>query len=121
MNSKQVLLALIIVFLFQIILAVMVLSSKSDIGLLKGQVSTLQEFIDWQMEWNLIPTSTDTLLDKRVDMLEQKMRKVYQGYDVKPSKFYDLDSLYRRLRLGLESEGIMILHNGFSWRASQIK
>lgn len=53
--------------------ALMILSLKSDTEFLKGQVSTLQE-------WNLIPTSTDTLLDKRVDMLEQKMSKVYGGY-----------------------------------------
>jgi hypothetical protein len=71
----------------------MILSLKSDTEFLKGQVSTLQEFINSQQEWNLVPTSTDTLLDKRVDILEQKMRKVYGGYDVKPAKFYDLNGL----------------------------
>ena len=84
MDFKQIFIAAVILLLALIIHALTILSLKSDTEFLKGQVSTLQEFIDSQMEWNLIPTSTDTLLDKRVDMLEQKMRKVYGGYDSHP-------------------------------------
>ena len=127
MNIKQIFKQVIILLLWvtpsMAILAIMVLSLKSDTEILKKQNSTFQEFIDSQQEfiasqkeWNLTSTSHDTVFDKRLDMLEQKIRKVYQGYDIKPSKFYDNDSLYRRLRLGLESEAIMILHDGFRWR-----
>jgi len=107
MDLKQVLIVVFIVALAQVIPAFMILSLKLDIEILKKQNFTLQEFIDSQQEfidlqkeWNLTSTSHDTIFDKRVDMLEQKIRKVYQGYEIKPSRFYDVDSLYLQLRLG---------------------
>ena len=107
MDFKQVLIVVFLVVLAQVIPAFMILSLKSDIEILKKQISTLQEFIDSQQEfidvqkeWNLTSISHDTVFDKRLDMLEQKMRKVYQGYDVKPSRFYDVNSLYLHPRLG---------------------
>jgi len=107
MDFKVVLIVVFLVALAQVIPALMILSLKSDTEVLKKQTFTLQEFIDSQQEfidsqkeWNLTSTSHDTVFDKRVDMLEQKIRKVYQGYDIKPSKFYDVDSLYRQPRLG---------------------
>ncbi len=58
-----------------------ILALKSDVEALKQQNATLTEFIDRQFEWNESPTKYDLLFDKRIDMLEQKMRKVYGGYD----------------------------------------
>ena len=109
MNLKQVLIVVFLVVLAQGIPAFMILSLKSDIEFLKKQNSTLQEFIDSQQEfidlqkeWNLTSTNHDTVFDKRLDKLEQKIRKVYQGYDIKPSKFYDVDSLYLHPFLGYD-------------------
>jgi len=114
MDLKQFFVTVLIVSVCLIGPLIVTLSLKSRIVEVKGQVSTLQEFIDSQKEWNLTSTSHDTVFDKRLDMLEQKMRKVYQGYDVKPSKLYDLDSLYQELWLGKIIKGYdlseIILH-----------
>lgn len=80
MNFKQIIIVVFLVALAGLLTALLLHSLKSDTELLKGQVSTLQEFIDSQKKWNQTSTRHDVLLDKRVDMLEQKMRKVYQGY-----------------------------------------
>ena len=50
-----------------------------EIRALKQQLNTQQAFIDSQLEWNETSTADDTLSNKRSDILEQKMRKVYGG------------------------------------------
>lgn len=89
MIFKQTIFVVILVIMFLSIPALLILSLKSDTESLKRQVSTLQEFIDSQKKWNEIPTEFDLIFDGRIDILEQKMRKVYGGYDVEPIKFYD--------------------------------
>ena len=109
MNFKKNIILLFLTIPSIVLFALIILSLKSDTEFLKKQNSTLQEFVDSQQEfidsqkeWNLTSTSHDTVFDKRLDMLEQKMRKVYQRYDIKPSKFYDVDSLYLQPFFGYE-------------------
>jgi len=63
--------------------AVGLVAKDTDIEVLKQQNAVLIEFIDRQLEQNKTFTANDFLLDARIDMLEQKMRKVYGGYDLK--------------------------------------
>jgi len=52
MDFKQVFIGIFLLVLALILTGLLILSLKSDTEVLKGQVSTLQEFIDSQKEWN---------------------------------------------------------------------
>lgn len=110
MDFKQVLIVTFIVIIALIVPGLMILSLKSDSEFLKGQVSTLQKFIDVQdqqfYDLDKYTFKNDSLFDVRIDVLEQKMRKVYQGYEIK--QFHHVDSLYMPFRF---SERRVIVHD----------
>jgi len=79
-------------------------SKSPEIKILKQQNATLIEFIDRQLEWNKeqfefnkTVVAHDLLVDRRVDILEQKMRKVSGGYELK-------------------AEYLNLINDGFEWR-----
>ena len=53
---------------------------KVDIRALKTQQAAQSGVLDAQLLWNKTSTAHDILMDDRLDVLEQKMRKVYGGY-----------------------------------------
>ena len=70
------------------VFGVQLVSKSPEIEILKQQNATLTEFIDRQFEWNKTSTAHDMLFDARLDILEQKMRKVYGGYELKATFEY---------------------------------
>jgi len=60
--------------------AFLILSLKADIELLKHNQKALSAVLDVQLSWNRTSVRHDVVMDKRIDKLEQKMRKVYGGY-----------------------------------------